>query len=236
MKKYLLTMALVGTFAAGFSGAVSAADLPVKAPSPVYKAQPAPAYNWTGFYVGGNVGAAWTQNDWYDTFSHTDISKDRATGFAGGLQIGYDWQFAPAWVVGIRGMFDWTSARTDVGQDVQCTNCNLVDHAKLKSFQTLTGRLGYLAQPNLMIYAKGGVAWAQDRYSQTEGAPLWQASSTRTGYDVGGGFEWMFAPNWSAFVEYDYANFGNVTYDTDTKITQNLQTVLIGVNYRFGGR
>jgi outer membrane immunogenic protein len=116
-----------------------------------------------------------------------------------------------------------------------------VDHSKLNSFQTLTGRLGYLAQPNLMIYAKGGVAWAQDHYWQTETIPAFsvvaQLSTTRTGYDVGGGFEWMFAPGWSSFVEYDYANFGSGSpADSEAKITQDLQMVLVGVNYRFGGR
>lgn len=233
MKKLILSSVALCAMVSVAAAADLAARPYTKTPAYV-----APVYNWTGFYIGGNVGAVWLQNDWYDTFEQQPISKDKKTGFVGGFQVGYDWQLAPSWVVGVRGMFDWSDVHTDVGQNVSCTNCGLVDHSKLKSFQTLTGRLGYLAQPNLLIYAKGGAAWEQSRYSQTEPAPFSyfvQQSSARTGYDVGGGLEWMFAPGWSTFVEYDYANFRTFHSSTfETNISPDMHMVLFGVSYRFG--
>ena len=87
---------------------------------------------------------------------------------------------------------------------------------------------------------KGGAAWVRDEHTRTTsaGSFLSSAKLTRNGWTVGGGLEWMLAPNWSIFVEYDYMDFGNkrvafrpgiFTADID----QRLQTVLVGVNYRF---
>ena len=93
----------------------SAADLPVKAPiMPV-----APVYNWTGFYVGADVGALWTRaNGQFDPlpdvlfFGVFPISGDlNKTAFVGGLHAGYNWQLAPSWVVGIEADWSWTNAK-----------------------------------------------------------------------------------------------------------------------------
>src|SRR5260370_33624986 len=60
-----------------------------------YKAAPMPpplaaVYTWTGFYIGGHVGGAWTG----------DNSLAGNTGrFLGGVQAGFDYQFYPNWVV-----------------------------------------------------------------------------------------------------------------------------------------
>src|SRR6476659_8356282 len=89
----------------------SAADLPAKAPPAMLA--PAPVYSWTGFYFGGNVGGAWTQSDgnWIPLpspaiFGANPISGDfNKSGVIGGVQVGYNWQFAPSWVAGIEGDF-----------------------------------------------------------------------------------------------------------------------------------
>jgi outer membrane immunogenic protein len=64
------------------------------------------------------------------------------------------------------------------------------------------------------------------------------ATNTATGWKIGGGLEYMFAPNFSGKVEYDYASFGSVTAIPDTavpySIKQNISALLVGVNYRFG--
>ena len=99
-----------------------------------------------------------------------------------------------------------------------------------------------------MLYAKGGAAWAGDKYSAD--IPIFaehiQASQTRAGWTVGGGVEWAFWQNWSAKVEYDFYDFGrrDVTF-TGTifgvpevvpgiSVKQTISTVKFGVNYRFG--
>src|SRR5258707_2364232 len=100
MKKFLLgTVALI---ALGATVPALAADLAAR---PYTKAAPAvyaPIYNWTGFYIGGHVGGAFSGNN---SFAGTTNSNDGR--FLGGVQVGADYQFAPNWVLGIEGQFSW---------------------------------------------------------------------------------------------------------------------------------
>ena len=80
----------------------------------------------------------------------------------------------------------------------------------------MTGRLGYTWGPAL-LYAKGGYAWRDDNnlgVSRSAGVPaaFTTNGNHKDGYTVGGGLEYMFAPNWSAKAEYQYYNFGNTTF------------------------
>ncbi len=64
------------------------------------------------------------------------------------------------------------------------------------------------------------------------------SSSDDVGYTVGAGLEYLFAPSWSAKVEYQYYNFGktNVTdlvSGTAVSFTNDVHTVKAGINYRF---
>src|SRR5262245_34756038 len=88
MKKYLLTVLA----AAGLlSGPAVAADLPMRAAAPVPYV--APVFTWTGFYIGGNVGAAWFERRWNDAAFGLEWSRSSDAKFIGGGQIGYNWQF-----------------------------------------------------------------------------------------------------------------------------------------------
>src|SRR5262249_15938019 len=100
-------------------------------------------------------------------------------------------------------------------------------------------------------YVKGGGAWAHDRWNVSDtlfGQPFGERTQTRSGWTVGGGFEWAwsFAPQWTSFVEFDYYNFGTkslITADdirradqgdtTRFDVKQNLSVVKVGLNYRF---
>jgi hypothetical protein len=75
---------------------------------------------------------------------------------------------------------------------------------------TVTGRIGFTASPAVLLYAKGGGAWVRDNYTLTVvgGTTLATANSTSSGWTVGGGVEWWFPGNWSAFAEYNYLDFG----------------------------
>src|SRR6476646_1026305 len=93
--------------ALAFTQAGSAADLPSKTPL----LQPTPVANWTGFYLGVSAGARWSNADWTTTVTPIvgsvippTASFDSTTGRVGGF-LGYNWQFAPSWVVGIEGDF-----------------------------------------------------------------------------------------------------------------------------------
>jgi outer membrane immunogenic protein len=118
-----------------------------------------------------------------------------------------------------------------------------------KWFGTVTGRIGYAVLPQALVYFKGGAAEARIDYTDADPTAPYSgtASATRTGWTIGGGAEYAFAHNWSVFVEYDYMNFGSsnttLTYTSPNPAlatpytyteTHALQTVLVGLNYRFG--
>ena len=234
--------------AAGLSLALGqaalAADLPQR---PVYKAppimSPVPVYNWTGFYVGGNVGGAWGSVDITDVNTGASASPNNG-GFAGGGQIGFDYQMGQ-WVIGIRNIFDGTSISD--GATLSSPLFSGTVNSDLRWFDALTGRVGYLVQPNLLIYGQGGAAWTSwNINANVNGVQVAEISGgNRTGWTVGGGVEWMFVPQWSAFLEYNYMGFGTrsaagqiclagVACTTDTFSGKaDLQTVLVGVNYKF---
>ena len=106
MKRFLLSATAVAAILAvpsmGF-----AADLPRAAPMPAQVPVMVPAYNWTGFYIGGNIGYAWRSTDITGNFlgANWSVSNDK---FIGGGQMGYNWQFGQ-FVFGIEGDFDWAS-------------------------------------------------------------------------------------------------------------------------------
>src|ERR1700742_2902675 len=98
MKKILLSAAAL---LATTSIVANAADLPVKATPYVAP----PVFNWTGFYIGGQIGAASTSpsfKDYDDWFDNQGLNGDRKVGFTGGVYGGYNWQFRN-FLVGVEG-------------------------------------------------------------------------------------------------------------------------------------
>jgi outer membrane immunogenic protein len=195
MKKILLSgVAVAALFVAA---PASAADVPVR--GPVYKAAPAPVFNWTGFYFGGHVGYGWG-----DTLAGGDVD-----GFLGGVQLGYNWQLSRNWVFGVEA-------------DISGTDLNNAFPTHVDYLGTLRARIGY-TWDRTMFYGTGGLAWNR--------ASVAGFHDTDTGYALGAGIEWAFAPNWSAKVEYMYYAFDNTAVvPTDLDIS----TIKVGLNYRFG--
>jgi outer membrane immunogenic protein len=234
MKRILLATVAVTVLA---SASAFAADLPQR---PVYKATPvmvAPAPTWTGCYVGGNVGAGWGRRQITDTNTGSGVSATN-TGVVGGVQVGCDYQLGGGFVIGARDMFDGTSLNS--GSTFTAGNfVNDTANSKTQWFNTLTARIGYAVMPNALVYVQGGGAWTRTTQTITNpaGAQIGQFANNKGGYDVGGGFEYMFAPNWSTFLEYNYMNFGTNSGATTTGIPVSLKhdtrTFLVGLNYRF---
>jgi outer membrane immunogenic protein len=98
-RKLLLICATAA--AIGAVSSVQAADMPLKAPPP----PPPPPFSWMGFYIGGNLGAAWGTRHVNDTFTGLDFSRSSDGVFIGGGQIGYNWQMNN-FVLGIEWDFD----------------------------------------------------------------------------------------------------------------------------------
>jgi outer membrane immunogenic protein len=108
---------------------------------------------------------------------------------------------------------------------------------------TLAGRVGVTFDRTL-VYAKGGVAWADESFSHTGGSDtnvrFFTGDNTATGWLIGAGLEYAMDQNWSIKAEYNYIDFGDervsVTDGERTAIfdiDQDLQIAKIGINYRF---
>jgi outer membrane immunogenic protein len=231
MKKFLFAFAAIGLLGAALPA--HAADL---APSPYYTKAPAyaaPIYNWTGFYIGGHLGGAFTSDNNFNGLTTGNNDNGR---FLGGVQAGYDYQFAPNWVAGVEGQYSWLSG--NVGAVFPGGFAYTNDQRGLGS---VTGRVGYTWGPGL-VYVKGGYAYSDNNESMTlAGAPIpfWINGDHRNGYTIGAGLEYMFAQNWSAKVEYQYYNFGSANFITPAALapfgnfTTDDHVVQVGVNYRF---
>jgi outer membrane immunogenic protein len=208
MKKLLLGTAAAVILATTLPA--SAADLAARPYTKAPAYTPAPIYNWTGFYIGGHVGGAFRGNN-------ANVLGGSSDGvFLGGGQIGYDTQFASSWVFGIEANYSALDTRGSFAN---------------RGLGSVTGRLGYSWGQSL-LYAKGGYAWADSRF--TNG---FSGDGGRDGYTVGGGLEYLFSQNWSGKIEYQYYDFGNMNYLTPAVVVGGFRndehTVKAGLNYRF---
>ncbi|MDE2332608.1 MAG: porin family protein [Bradyrhizobium sp.] len=227
MKRLLFGTAAIIVFAAP----AFAADLPARpyTKAPAYTV-PQVVYNWTGFYIGGHVGGAFAG----------DNSLQGSDGrFLGGVQGGFDYQFASNWVIGAEAQYSWLTGDNNTG--VLLPSGALVS-GNTDQLGSVTGRLGYAWGPTL-LYAKGGYAWRDDpHYGVSIGgtpAAFTTDGNHRDGYTLGAGLEYMFATNWSAKFEYQYYNFGNTTFTSPASVAgarfqDDEHTVKAGLNYRFG--
>jgi outer membrane immunogenic protein len=231
MRRAMLAFGLAG--ATMWGSAAMAADIN----RPVYKAPPAgvlpAAYDWTGFYIGGHIGYGWAKNTFTDPFVPFSVSDSNANGIMGGGQVGYNYQIGQ-FVIGVEGDMSGTGIKG--GPAVLGANFN----TNVDWTATATGRAG-LAFDRWLVYAKGGAAWAHDRYSTNfyTFPGTVELTDTRFGWTVGAGVEYAFAPQWSAKLEYNYMDFGtkNVAFAPGrlTDVNQQINAVKLGVNYKFGG-
>jgi outer membrane immunogenic protein len=214
MRRQIL-LASVGAIA--IAGSAFAADLPYRAPPPVYL-PPAPVFTWTGIYLGGQIGYAWGRDD--SDISTLDPAEPfftigtRPEGVIGGAHLGYNYQF-PGWnwfsssgiVIGLEGSVDGAS----VSKTVSLFGAPfLADRDNADVQGSIRGRLG-LAFGRILIYGTGGAAFAGVKNDYAIGDPFFMTegiSETRTGWTVGGGLEYLVNNNWSIGAEYRYSDFG----------------------------
>jgi outer membrane immunogenic protein len=228
MKKLLLgTVALV---ALGATVPALAADLPARTYTKAPAFAPQAIYNWTGFYIGGHLGGAFAG-------SSNLVGSDGR--FLGGVQGGYDYQFAPNWVVGVEAQYSWLGN----GNNGAVFPGNVLVNSTTEQLGSVTGRIGYTWGAPVLLYTKGGFAWRDggNLGVSVGGVPtaFTTSGNQRDGFTVGAGLEYLFAPNWSAKAEYQYYNFGNTTFTTGpaalvgARFRDDEHTVKAGLNYRF---
>jgi outer membrane immunogenic protein len=204
------TLRAIGFVAALITTPAAAADLYARGPAPAYAATPFQGYNWSGAYIGVNLGYQWGK---------TTNWAAEPSGIMGGGQVGYNWQVHPNWVLGLEA-------------DLQGSGANDTFAAFKFSnpwFGTVRGRAGY-AMNNVLFYGTGGFAYGGGR---VEIGPFTE-SQTHIGWTVGAGLEVGLTPNWSAKAEYLYVRLQNEPYAL-TGINHGFQSNVfrLGVNYRF---
>jgi outer membrane immunogenic protein len=243
MKKIILGLATAALALLTTSLVAGAADLPQKsyAPVPVMVA----VYDWTGFYIGANGGYGTSRNCWGLVPVAAAVIPDGCHNQSGGIlggQAGYRWQMGQA-VFGLEAQGDWASLRSS---HVSIVNPLLTDSSKVTGLGLFTGQIGY-AWNAALLYVKGGAAVTSNSLLQAAtfgGVGLNFATSTRWGGTIGVGFEYGFAPNWSAGIEYDHLFMGNANNSFSVpagaaavvnQISQTVDMVTLRVNYKFGG-
>ena len=165
MSRFVLrALALI---AAGWTMSAQAADLNYGSRGPYTVNQPLNAYSWAGPYLGGNLGYAW---------GSVDNNLTKPSGFAGGVQAGYNWQQGGPWVFGVEGDIEATGA-DDTFAPWKFAN---------PWFGTVRGRVGY-ALGNVLFYGTGGLAFGELR-ATTFGL---SESHTNAGWTAG------VAPRWA---------------------------------------
>jgi outer membrane immunogenic protein len=246
MKRLLLAGVAVAALAApAFAADLPAATYPTKAPAYVA------AYNWTGFYIGINLGGAWANVTNTDTFlpiGAVDSASSTISGVIGGGQIGYNWQSGNL-VFGLEADVDGSGQSGTNTSTVPGFGTDAVANT-IRAFGTARARVGFAAD-RWLWYVTGGFAWQNvgfsDAFTTTTGAltGISSGSTTRAGYSVGGGIETALWDKWTGRVEYLYFDTGTWTTTTTglgaplpfTSVTNSLRTqdniVRAALNFRF---
>lgn len=225
MRRKVIGMLAVA-FGLGLAPAAMAADMPVKAPVMV---KPIP-YNWTGFYVGADIGGGWGKHD-RSVVPPGFTNSYNSSGVIGGIHAGYNWQIQSI-VLGLETDINWTSIKGDDGGAG-----GTIDETKAKWLGSTVARAGF-AWDRFLVFAAGG--WAYGSLDHTNfGPPVQSFSSTRSGWTVGGGAEFAINANWIARVQYRYYDLGTFQNLAPTngvlpyEVKNKLSTVTAGISYKF---
>jgi outer membrane immunogenic protein len=258
MKKIILATLLAGLG----SAAALAADLGAAAPYAKAPAMMAAVNNWSGFYIGGNIGYGWGSGGSNaafppsDFFAHQNaLLNTNPKGVIGGGQIGYNWQVGSL-VTGLEADLQGSGMKGSASKSPLIlldgtpeARTGISVESKLSWLATVRGRIGVTVTPDLLLYGTGGLAYGSVSASQSAFDVTFTTSAstnqTKAGWTAGAGAEWMFAHNWSAKAEYLHVDLGSVSatlLDPSTpafpifstvKTRAQYDIVRAGVNYHF---
>ena len=238
-------------------GRVSAAD---GAPA----VNTAPSQNWTGLYIGGDLGDAWGRSEWtahetgagapplngsFDFYQPFDFAKGTGSYFIG-LQAGYNYTLPSGVVLGVEA--DVSFPNTIMGTETISSPSlgQATYEEKVEYSGTVRGRLGY-ALGKWLLYGTGGYAWTDDQLTRTQvaGTPVGGTAvpatvetrlALRSGWVAGGGVETGIGRNWTADLEYLFTDFSShcVTFPAGAQVFDadlTLQSIRLGLNYQLDG-
>lgn len=146
-----------------------------------------------------------------------------SSGFFGGGQIGYNYQFDNSWVIGVEADIEWSGIEGELsGNGNVFLDDDLVGGARFSAgseiewFGTIRARLGY-AWDRVFLYGTGGAAYGSvkshgsitffdENESETFSA---SKSDTQWGWTVGAGLEYAITDHWTFKTEYLYVDLGS---------------------------
>jgi outer membrane immunogenic protein len=225
MKRFWVSsIASVALFSVA-DGAGHAADLPVKAPAAVPVA--APVVNWSGFYIGGHAGVAWSREifdfDIPDSACDTSLCETfhfTPASFIGGGQIGFQSQ-VEKWVLGIEATWSALDLHQSKASVLDPTSFRSV---KIDDIATVGARFGYAGWERTLIYIRAAYATARIGVHAEEGALNTSGAlpgatgdwrGWRSGWNMGAGIEYMPWQNLVLGIEFNFYNFA---FDTKQPI------------------
>ncbi len=217
-------LALAGLALTAGTAPILAADLP-QAPAPAYEAVPATqqSIDWTGYYLGANLG--WAFGEFDNKTSGSASLGTETNGVSGGLYTGYNFQLTPNVVVGAEADFSLTDLESTR------TNGGIALTSKSDWNSNFRARLGY-SFDRYLVYGAGGLALADLEVSGNGD----KDSKTALGWTLGAGGEAAVTNNVSAKFEYVYQDFGSQDFNlngTGVSSDFNNSQVRFGLGYKF---
>ncbi len=196
------------------------------------------AYNWSGIYVGAQVGYAWGDRD--VDFSDIPVtSNPEPNGILGGAYLGYNAQLSNGIVVGVEGDFAFTDLHDSDGLTAPAPLPGQSFEVDVNWTAAVRARLGYAAG-RFLPYLAGGVAFADVDHEgfSAPNASAGTGSDTFVGWTIGAGAEYAFTDNVIVRAEYRYTDFGSEDYAGDPNFearSVDLKTndIRFGISYKF---
>ena len=206
-----------------------AADMPLKAP------HLRPAFDWSGFYIGGHTGYGRGTSSAVLSDPLSVSTNSVVSGVIGGVQGGYNVRLPSGLLLGVEADLTFPNyfSSNSIVSTLAGARSEVVE--KLDYVGTARGRIGY-ASGHWLVYATGGFAFAGERFINTPaGVDIEEKHiNVRPGWAAGAGLEYAFAPHWSVRLEYLYSQFdrANVRFPSGTEHSSTLdfQQVRIGLN------
>jgi outer membrane immunogenic protein len=196
---------------------------------------------FNGLYIGANAGAGWGDAD---QLTKGFGASGNDSGFTAGVQSGYNLQCGKV-VFGIESDFNYLGLDSD--SDYPPPDPAFLN-SKIDWFGSVRGRLGFVHDEKYLIYATGGLAYANVEHSRFDPSFAFAASDDdrETGWTAGGGIEWLRYANWSLRAEALYVDLGTKSHHyvvtagcggictSDTDWDDAFWVGRLGLNYRFG--